>query len=241
VVHYAASVPDRFTDIYANHGDEYHRLVRAEDVDRNLERLIARLVEGHPEVVEVGAGTGRITRILLEHGARVIAYDASAEMLRVAKAELAQHHDRVEFSVADARSLPSADRRADLAIAGWVFGHFQSWYPKRWHTEIARAVSELERVVRPGGTVVIIETFGTLTDGPAPPAELGEYYAWLEALGFRKTVVPTDYLFASAEEAAEVAGFFFGDDLRAEVVARKSPRIPEWTGVFVLSRRGNPP
>jgi ubiquinone/menaquinone biosynthesis C-methylase UbiE len=227
---------DRFTEIYANRAADYHRLVSAEDCDRKLAHLVASWVDARTNAIEVGAGTGRVTRMLAEGGARVLAYEASEAMLTVARAELADHRDRVELSVADARSLPCADGLADLAIAGWVFGHFRAWYPKRWHIEIARAVSELDRVTRSGGRLVIIETFGTMTDGPSPPGELLEYYAWLQAIGFERTVLSTDYLFSSPEEAAEIAGFFFGDAVGARVRAGGSARIPEWTGVFVRSR-----
>lgn len=227
---------DRFTEIYANRAADYHRLVSAEDCERKLATLIASFADAETHAIEVGAGTGRVTRMLAERGAHVLAYEASEAMLAVAREHLADHLDRVELAVADARSLPCADAVADLSIAGWVFGHFRAWYPKRWHLEIARAVSELDRVTRAGGRVVVIETFGTMTGGPSPPPDLHEYYTWLQAIGFGRTVVETDYLFSSPEEAAEIAGFFFGDEVGGRVRAGGSARIPEWTGVFVRSR-----
>ena len=47
------------------------------------------------------------------------------------------------------------DRVADLAIEGWSFGHLAEGYPPAHGAQQAqRAIDEMLRIVRPGGTLV---------------------------------------------------------------------------------------
>lgn len=221
-------------EVYASHAEEYDELVRAEDVDGNLLpalRAVATL-EG-ARVVEVGAGTGRLTRLLLQAGARVDATEGAPAMLEVARRELGDD-PRLSLQVADARSLPSPDGEADLGIAGWVFGHLRHWLPDGWRDEIGAALDELARVVRPGGTLVVIETLGTTHTEPAPPnPALAEYYDWLERdRGFTRTAIRTDYRFDDVEQASRVLGFFFGEEKAAWPRTHDTALIPECTGIW---------
>jgi ubiquinone/menaquinone biosynthesis C-methylase UbiE len=143
----------------------------------------------------------------------------------------------VTFAVADARELAIESASADVAVAGWVFGHLRYWWPQDWQQEIGRALDELTRVLRPGGMVIVVETMGTGEERAAPPNEtLAEYYAWLEQTrGFSRRDIRTDYQFADVEEAARVLGFFFGPEKAELVRARGQTRVPECTGLW--SRR----
>src|SRR4029450_7406849 len=64
-------------------------------------------------ILDVGTGTGRAAIGLAEAGARVIGVDASAEMLRVARAKAAQAAVAIELGIADAHALPFAAPSAD--------------------------------------------------------------------------------------------------------------------------------
>lgn len=232
-------------EIYARHAAEYDELVRAEDCDGNLLPAIAELcpLEG-AKVVEVGAGTGRIARQLAPRLRRYVGTDREEAMLAIARAHFTALAERGAlpeeldwtFTRCDARELTVASGWADLAIAGWVFGHLREWMPEGWQDEVGKALAELRRVLRPGGTALIIETLGTGATEPAPPTEgLAEYYAWLEAQGFIRTAIRTDYQFNSVGEAARVTGFFFGEAFAARVRQQGWARIPECTGLW--SRR----
>jgi len=222
--------------VYDEHAAEYEQLVAAEDADGALlPAIAAALPLAKARLLEVGAGTGRITELLVAAGAEVRAFDSSAHMLNVARRKLAATgHGRWQLEVADARELPVDDGWADGAIAGWVFGHFRYWLPEHWRAEIGRALAELRRALRPGGRIAIIETMGTGQLEPAPPSpELAEYYRWLEdEQGLERTVIRTDYQFASAAEAAERLRFFFGDELAAKAREHRWARVPEHTGLW---------
>ena len=111
---------------------------------------------------------------------------------------------------------------------------FRSWHPDEWRTEAGKAIDEMLRVVRPGGTAVCIETLGTGYETPTPPSPvLAEYYAWLEGeRGFTRTWCRTDYLFESLEEAVELARPFFGDELAERIAREKLVAVPECTGIW---------
>jgi ubiquinone/menaquinone biosynthesis C-methylase UbiE len=222
--------------IYQQHAEEYDELIRAEDCDG---QLIPALEKIRPlagaKVLEVGVGTGRIARAIAERVAHLVGVDRAAAMLEVARQRLTAlgHDGKWELHCADARELPVGSAWADVAVAGWVFGHFREWMPEGWRDEVGRALTEMRRALVPGGALIVIETLGSGQLEPAPPTPgLAEYYAWLEAQGFARETLRTDYDFASVDEAARITGFFFGDDFAAKVRANRWKRVPEHTGVW---------
>ena len=82
---------------------------------------IEQLVDvGGKRVLEVGCGTGRLTRFLAGRAASLYAFDPNAESVGDAEASLAdQVRDRVRFAVHDAQALDLPRRRFDLALCGW--------------------------------------------------------------------------------------------------------------------------
>ena len=225
-----------YLTIYQKHADEYDRLVNAEDCDHHLLPAIEQHVPlDAATVLEVGAGTGRITRLLVANGAKVFGSDQSPAMLQVAKAHLAALSGSGWWlACADGRTLPVISGWADLAIAGWVFGHQRGWNPTGWQAASKRGLDEMARALKPGGVTIIIETLGTGSEIPtAPSAELAEYYHWLETEhGFTRESLRTDYQFLSIDEAAAVTGFFFGEEFAARVRRESWLRVPECTGLW---------
>jgi ubiquinone/menaquinone biosynthesis C-methylase UbiE len=227
-----------FKQIYATQPEQYERLVAREDVDGNILKAlqaIRPLVDA--DVVEFGAGTGRLTCLLAPLAKSIHAYDESAAMLAVAEAKLLEggltngHTARrsFRFAVADHRTIPLPDQCADICIEGWAFGHFVGWHPATWRAEAGRALAEMERLLRPGGVMILLETLGTGFETPTPPEHLRPFYHWLESEHhFHHTWIRTDYHFASLAEAAELLGFFFGP----EMAARPQLRFPECTGLW---------
>jgi hypothetical protein len=101
-----------------------------------------------------------------------------------------------------------------------------------WREQVGRALAEIKRVLRPGGTAIILETLGTGHETPHPPDALVAYYAFLEEEGFVSTWVRTDYRFASLAEAEALIRFFFGHDLAAQAVRENWVVLPECTGLW---------
>lgn len=225
---------------YAQDADNYDRLVSAEDCDGNLLPALSAIVplEG-ARVLEVGVGTGRLTRGLLSAGARVVGCEPAAAMLSVARRKLAGFPaDRLSLYPVSAQEIPIEGRVFDLALAGWVFGHFRTWFEPRWREEIGACLDRMESGLVPGGVLVIIETLGTGQTEPTPPNDaLAEYYAWLEnERGMSRQSLRTDYRFADVDAAARVTGTFFGEVFAARVRRERWARVPECTGVWSVRR-----
>jgi malonyl-CoA O-methyltransferase len=132
-----------------------------------LERLAAFAFE--PRVVlDLGAGTGRVTRELKRRYRRalVIALDLAPGMLREARRH--QHWwRRFERVCADALRLPLADASVDVVFSSLML---------QWCEPLETALAECRRVLRPDGFFA----FSTL--GPDPLHELRG--AWASADGY---------------------------------------------------------
>jgi len=168
----------------------------------------------------------------------ILAFDDSQHMLDVTVAKLEQTGlQNWRVAVADNRTLPVADQIADVSIAGWSFGHFTSWYAGTWRVEIERALAQMRRVLRPGGTAIILETLGTGWEEPHPPTDaLAAYYALLEEEhAFFSTWMRTDFHFESLTEAEQLTRFFFGDELADQVAGEGLMILPECTGTWWLT------
>lgn len=93
-------------------------------------------------VVDLGAGTGKLTRLLVPYGAFVVALEPVAGM----RAALSEVLPRVPAVAALAETLPFAEASCDAITAAQAFHWFDS----------AATVAELARVVRPGGGVGLV-------------------------------------------------------------------------------------
>ena len=225
-----------FRTVYATQAEEYDRLVSREDYQGNLWKALRaiKLFAGL-EIVELGAGTGRLTLPLAVEARSITACDSSAPMLAIGQRKLSDAGLKNGRTVAgDNGALPLRDQTADMVIAGWSLGHSVGWYPDRWQAVIGAALSEMRRVARVGGTLIILETLGTGTEIPAPPHEgLAAYYRHLEAEhGFSRIAIRTDYKFESPEEGDELTRFFFGDALADRIRAEQRTILPECTGIW---------
>jgi len=229
---------DHFIEVYQRHADLYDAMVKREDYQGNLLPALfgAAPLKG-AFVVELGAGTGRLTRLLTPHAASVAAFDMSAHMLRTAAATLPKG-GAWSLGVADNAHLPLRAGVADVVLAGWSLGHATGWYPDTWRDVIGAALREMRRVLKPDGVAVILETMGTgYTEAVPTNDTLAAYYAWLEGeWGFTRQVIRTDYHFASVDEADRLTRFFFGDALADRIRAESLTMLTEHTGVW--SRQG---
>ena len=230
-------MPDH-KEIYNRQARKYDLLVSREDYQKNIFPALnqVRPLDGL-DVIEFGAGTGRLTCMIAPVVKTVLAFDASQHMLDVAIAKLKDRLQNWTVAVADNRNLPVVDRIADVSIAGWTFGYFPSWHAETWRDGIRQALAQMTRVLRPGGTAIILETLGTGWEKPHPPTDaLAAYYTFLEEEhGFSSTLIRTDYRFDSLSEAEELTRFFFGGVLADRVAEEGLVILPECTGIWWLT------
>lgn len=94
------------------------------------------------DVLDLGAGTGKLSASLLAHGDRVTAVDPSADMLRVA----AERMPGLTTIVGSGEHIPLPDASVDLVTVA------QAWH---WMDE-ELVTREVVRVLRPGGRLGLI-------------------------------------------------------------------------------------
>ena len=134
--------------------DRYARLLSLGQDPRWRRFLVSRIPPGSG-VLDVATGTGAVASRLLRRGCTVTGLDQSPGMLRVARARLG---DRVRFVEGRAESLPFEDASFDALTFTYLL---------RYVDEPGDVLRELARVVRPGGTMAMLEFFL-----PRPPARL---------------------------------------------------------------------
>ncbi len=226
-------MPDHET-IYKTQADQYDLLVSREDYQHNILRTLQaiRALDGL-DVLELGAGTGRLSCLLAPLVRSIQLLDISPHMLEVASAKLAASGQRNwQTQVADHRKLPVADQSANLVISGWSICYAVIENQQVHEEALDQILDEIQRVLRPGGTVIILETMGTGFDLPHPPDFLVPYYDLLRQKRFDSQWIRTDYHFESLDEAEAISRFFFGDELADKVRQEQWVILPECTGIW---------
>ncbi len=234
------SADDHFDRIYREHAGEYHALVMREDHEgRLLPAILAAVDLRGRDVVELGAGTGRVTALVAPLAARVRAFDRSPAMLQRAARHLADQPEppppgRVHLARAENTGVPLPDACTDAVVEGWSFGHSVVDAGGGWEAAARTLLDESFRLLRPGGTLVVIETLGTGRARPAAPhPALARWYGWLEGpRGFSAAWVRTDYRFSSRDEADRLTGLFFGERFAFDPGPEGTVLLPECTGIW---------
>ena len=111
--------------------------------------VAARIVDGAgTRILDVATGTGEQARAFARAGAEVVAVDLCPAMLRVARSKGALPN--LTFELADATRLPFADGAFDVSSVSFALHEMPPSVRER-------AVNELARVTRPGGTVAVVD------------------------------------------------------------------------------------
>jgi ubiquinone/menaquinone biosynthesis C-methylase UbiE len=228
-------------EIYEKHAVEYEALVSQEDHQGNILRSIKEIlpIDGL-DAVDLGTGTGRFAYLLAPFVKTILAFDLSPHMLGITRDKLNNLSLGVASTTtylaaaADHRYLPLNDQCADLIVSGWSVSYLTVWYPENWRLEANMWLIETKRVLRKGGTIILFESLGTGNESPQPLDHLKNFYNWLDENEFKKKWIRTDYQFESPEKAADISGFFFGDDMKTRILRERIKILYECTGVWWL-------
>ncbi len=107
--------------------------------------LLRTVLEQHGLVVELGCGSGLLTRYLLDAGHRVVATDASPAMLDLAHEQVPDAEAVLRLTLPD-DPIPDADAIVSI-------GHALNYLPDEG--AIVRALAAIARALRPGGILAI--------------------------------------------------------------------------------------
>lgn len=144
---------ERVTDEFTRQAQTF--AVWAEQVDADVGArfgsALGKAASGR--LIDVACGPGVVTAALAPSAASVVAFDATERMLEQARARCAKAGLRnVEFNSGDAENLPFADAAFDGAVTRAAVHHF---------ADPQRAISEMFRVLRPGGVAVIADVISS--------------------------------------------------------------------------------
>jgi SAM-dependent methyltransferase len=167
----------------------------------SVERLhpgVVGWLPGHVDrIVEVGAGTGRLTMELAGRGREVVAVEPVRPLRRILSGKLAAagFADRVRVLPGFFDELPLPSGYADLVVACSAFT------PSAAHGGEA-GLAEMERACRPGGCVAIVWP---------------NHLSWLRERGYEYVSFPgaMSVSFRSHAEAVELASIFYPNGVDA--------------------------
>ncbi|MGH7842682.1 MAG: class I SAM-dependent methyltransferase [Candidatus Binataceae bacterium] len=159
-------------------------------------------------VIDIASGPGFVAMAFAPHCAEVIGVDATDRFVARANAEASRRRlDNVSFTLGDVERMALADESFDVAVCRFAFHHF----PRP-----AGVLTEIRRVVRAGGAVVVVDMLAS------EDAAKAEYHNRVERL--------CDPSHARAIPASEFERMFA--DLRFEVIYKQGRKtsytVDEW-------------
>ena len=108
--------------------------------------------ENPNKILDVATGTGDLAIALAKKipNAQITGFDLSAGMLAYGKTKVKKNHldNRIEMIQGDAENMPFEDNTFDIVTAGFGVRNFE---------DLEKGLLEFQRVLKPGGKVVILE------------------------------------------------------------------------------------
>ncbi len=135
MIHHAAQAFNQVADAYERGRPSY-------PADAVAHLIQTFSISSSSTVLDLAAGTGKFTQLLVSSGARIIA----VEPLEGMRAKLAAHNLGVEVVGGSAETMPLADTSVDLITIAQAF----HWFANE------SALAEIHRVLRPGGGLALI-------------------------------------------------------------------------------------
>jgi demethylmenaquinone methyltransferase/2-methoxy-6-polyprenyl-1,4-benzoquinol methylase len=138
--------------------------------DRSWKRRLVRMARARQgvRVLDLATGTGDIAYLLYDAGAQVVGLDVTQRMIELAR-QKRPHGRRPAFFVGDMAALPFPPHAFDVVTTG---------YGLRNVPDLALALDEIARVLKPGGQLLSLDF-----DRPSNALVRGAYLAYLSMVG----------------------------------------------------------
>jgi ubiquinone/menaquinone biosynthesis C-methylase UbiE len=169
---------------------------------RQLAARIAAMAPAGGSVLEIAPGPGFLSIELAKRGLQVRAVDISKTFVEIARHNAAVDGVKVCFQWGNAAALPVDDASVDFVVCRAAFKNF---------TEPVKAMAEMRRVLRPGGTALLIDMRRDVS-----VAEIRRYVdglgvsrlnRWFMMLSFRGMLIKRAYPLEEIRSMALAAGW----------------------------------
>jgi ubiquinone/menaquinone biosynthesis C-methylase UbiE len=201
------------------------RALPPEIVAKQTEAILAELAAiGAERLLEVGIGTGRCSRPLMERGVRVAGIDLAPKMIARLREQLGPRHLPPDLLFGDATRLPLRDASFRAVLVVHVLHLVSDWQ---------RALEEVRRVVAPDG--VLLHDVTRYDEGNPWRQAMDKREELLTAFGVAARRRPTMEEIESALRerggALRTAVYFEEEELNvaSHLVERLRNRIDSWT------------
>jgi ubiquinone/menaquinone biosynthesis C-methylase UbiE len=170
---------------------------------QSLAARIAALAPAAGAVLEVAPGPGFLSIEMARRGLNVRAVDISKTFVEIARRNAANEGVQARFELGNASALPIESDSTDFVVCRAAFKNF---------SEPVKALAEMRRVLRPGGTALVIDLRRDVR-----MAELEKYVdglgvSWLNRvmirLTFRNMLIKRAYMFDEMRRMAVEAGWW---------------------------------
>jgi ubiquinone/menaquinone biosynthesis C-methylase UbiE len=147
-------------------------------------------------ILDVGAGNGYTAEKLTHDNRNVIAMEPDEKMIDLTK--------NLIWSNGVAQSIPFHSNTFDAMYSTWAF-FFDGI------TDIDEGLNEIERVVKDGGSIIIVDNYGEDEFCSFSPHDISSKVSDWVKRGFDYHIINTEFIFDSVEEAKKLLTFYFGE------------------------------
>lgn len=162
--------------------------------DKVIHYLNRTLPDG--AILDVGAGNGYTAEKLSRENRQVIAMEPDEKMIDTTK--------NLIWSNGVAQSIPFHSNTFDAMYSTWAF-FFEGI------ADIDEGLLEVERVVKDGGRIIIVDNYGEDEFCSFSPHDIASTLSEWVKRGFDYHIIDTEFIFDSVEEAKKLMSFYFGE------------------------------
>lgn len=247
-----ASIKGQWDLFYSNYPELYDKFSRYEDSKNQIFEFIKRRVNLKNKIIlDLGAGTGRYSILFSLLAKKVYALEPSLVMRNILRQRVKENNIKNLYLInKQAQDFELSNDSIDVIFSSWVLSGIYDWHsntPKnelrQRKEEIVIIIAKLERILKNGGSIIVIETAPGQYGGELQPIIMGgredfsgNFTDWFtNKFGFKSFKKNTVFNFKSASEAAEIFGFVYGNKIREYILQKEIKSIK--MGVCIMIKK----